>query len=462
MGSKQHQHLLCLNAGSSSLKFKLFDLGEDVDDVKVDHLQVIASGSARPDGENKTKLSVTGSKHSKESTSTIEASLTSTEVVEEILSVLSSDFDISKESIQHISHRVVHGAHLNNCLEILPSNTENLKTIEFLTSFAPLHNASATSMIKSILKIIPQATNYACFDTAFHVASMDPVQYRYPVREDAAGRGLPGGMSLRKWGFHGLSYSSVTRSVSSYLGKKESELNLIICHLGSGASICAIKNGKSFDTSMGLTPLEGLPGSSRSGTVDPTLSHHILPSKDTQAEPTNEDKTGEKKLKVKVGDTDVDWAEYTLNKEGGFKALADTGDFAEIVKKRDQDEKCKLAFDVFVDRIVGFLGSYAFKLSQFGSVDALVFSGGIGEASPELRSALAEKLQNTSLAMSPGKEASKEKVVVTRMTEESQNLKKGDTPWLICKVRRNAVMSWSIVLTRIRRRTKRRNVPGKW
>lgn len=149
------------------------------------------------------------------------------------------------------------GVHLDNCLEISSKDTENLKTIEFLTSFAPLHNASATSMIKSFLKkITPKAINYGCFDTAFHVASMDPVQYRYPVREDAAGKGLPGGMSLRKWGFHGLSYSSVTRSVSRYLGKSESSLNLIICHLSSGASICAIKGGKSFDTSMGLTPLK--------------------------------------------------------------------------------------------------------------------------------------------------------------------------------------------------------------
>lgn len=383
-------------------------------------------------------------------------------MVDKILSVLSSDLDISKDSIQHISHRVVHGAHLPQCLEISPSNTENLQTIEFLTSFAPLHNASATSMIKSILKSMPKATNYACFDTAFHVASMDPVQYRYPVHEDAAGRGLPGGMSLRKWGFHGLSYSSVTRSVAGYLDEKESELNLIICHLGSGASICAIKGGKSFDTSMGLTPLEGLPGSSRSGTVDPTLSHHILPSKDADAAPASEEKTGEKKLKVKVGDAQVDWAEYTLNTDSGFKALAGTGDFADIVKKRDQDEKCKLAFDIFVDRIIGFLGSYAFKLAQHGGVHALVFSGGIGEASPELRSALAEKLQNTSLSMLPGKKTKED--VVTRMVEEGKGLAEGTIPWLICKVREGEKKGCirSILTGPSTRPTRRRNVPGRW
>lgn len=290
-------------------------------------------------------------------------------------------------------------------------------------------------MIKSFLKIIPNAINYGCFDTAFHVASMDPVQYRYPVRQDAAGKGLPGGMSLRKWGFHGLSYSSVTRSVSRYLNTSESDLNLLICHLGSGASICAVKGGKSFDTSMGLTPLEGLFGSSRSGTVDPTLSHHILPNEDTPAKKTDEQKTGEKKLKVKIGDAYVDWAEYTLNTESGFKALADTVDFAEIVKKQSEDEKCKLAFEMFVDRIIGYLGSYAFKLASYGGVHALVFSGGIGEASPELRFALAERLQDTIVSMLPSKEAQNEQDTVIRMTDESKRLKEGIIPWLVCKVR---------------------------
>lgn len=388
-------------------------------------------------------------------------------MIEEILSVLHSDFHISQDLIQHISHRVVHGAHLGNCLEILSSNGENLKTIEFLTSFAPLHNASSTSMIKSILKILPTAINYACFDTAFHVASMTPVQYRYPVREDAAGRGLPGGMSLRKWGFHGLSYSSIIRSTALYLKQKPSRLNLIICHLGSGASICAIKNGKSFDTSMGLTPLEGLPGSSRSGTVDPTLSYHILPSKDVVDAKVlaSKDKSGEKRLKVKIGEAEIDWAEYVLNTQSGFKALANTGDFVKIVKRRLQDKDCNLAFHVFVDRIVGFLGSYAFKLSSFGGVQALVFSGGIGENSIELRFALAEMLQNTSLAMlSSSEKAEKETEIVTRMADESKGLKQGIIPWLVCKVseeKREKILDQLFVLMSSHRPTRKRNVPDK-
>ncbi|UZJ52890.1 hypothetical protein CBS101457_002210 [Exobasidium rhododendri] len=371
----------------------------------------------------------------------LQAGLTSNETVKKLLEVLSNDMDIPSDSIAHITHRVVHGAHLPNCLEISPSDTKNLETIEFLTAFAPLHNASATFMIKSALKILPKAKNYGCFDTAFHVASMEQVQYRYPVREDAAGRGLPGGMSMRKWGFHGLSYSSITRSVAKYMKKDVSTLNLIVCHLGSGASICAIKGGKSYDTSMGLTPLEGLPGSTRSGSVDPTLSHHILPLPDGDDDGTSnvdrmkQSNTGEEKLKVKVGDAQVDWAEYMLNKHSGFQALADTGDFSEIVKNRHENEKCQLAFDIFIDRIIGFVGTYAFKLASQGGVEALVFSGGIGEASPDLRNALAEKLQNTSLSMVPAKEAARESDVVTRMTDEGGQLHgKGVIPWLVCKV----------------------------
>lgn len=121
--------------------------------------------------------------------------------------------------------------------------------------------------------------------------------------------------------------------------------------------------------------------------------------------------------------------------------MADTGDFAEIVKKRSQDEKCKLAFEVFVDRIIGYLGSYAFKLASYGGVDALVFSGGIGEASPELRCALAERLQNTNISMLSGKEAQNEQDVVVRMVDESKGFKDGVIPWLVCKVSKVQILS---------------------
>jgi len=173
-----------------------------------------------------------------------------------------------------------------------------------------------------------------------------------------------------------LSYSGIDsyilRTVSEYLERPTSSLNLIVLHLGSGASVCAISEGKSFDTSMGLTPLSGLPGATRSGSVDPSLIFHY----------TN--KAGKISHDQKQAvDLHVTEAEKLLNKNSGWKAITGTTDFGEITKKAKDGGKEQLAFDLFVDRILDFIGAYHLKLR--GKVDAVVFSGGIGEKSEELR-----------------------------------------------------------------------------
>lgn len=180
---------------------------------------------------------------------------------------------------------------------------------------------------------------------------------------------------LRKYGFHGLSYSFVTRQVAAFLAKEVSQTSIIALHLGSGASACAIHNGKSIDTTMGLTPVSGLPGGTRSGDIDPSLIFHYT-SDVSKLSPSS------------TKDLHISAAEEILNKQSGWKALCGTTNFAEIAKP-DAPESHKLAFDIFVDRIVGYIGNYYVKLG--GHVDALVFAGGIGEKSAYLREVIADK-----------------------------------------------------------------------
>jgi len=317
-----------------------------------------------------------------------------------------------RPNIRFITHRVVHGAELphpyviNNGDE---GDQDRLHMLERLESLAPLHNIVSTHVIKLCLKIMPNAKNLCLWDTAFHASIPEEIR-TYPVCQPDTGD-LRGGLELRKYGFHGLSYASVLRQVSAFLERPVSSLNLIVAHLGSGASICAVRAGKSLDTSMGLTPLEGLPGSTRSGSVDPALSHHLKPDPNRQSNDAKTDLSELGRVTIPGGEgIQLDWAEWELNSKSGWLAIAGTRDFAEVVARKDgrveggSDEdrrRAKLAFDLFVDRIISFVGSFTFKILAAGAtqIDALVFSGGIGEHSTELRMALAAKLEHTPLAL---------------------------------------------------------------
>ncbi|KAL8883341.1 MAG: hypothetical protein Q9192_007238 [Flavoplaca navasiana] len=165
-----------------------------------------------------------------------------------------------KHDITHICHRVVHGGDYPDA-HIIDDNT--FHHLQDLTELAPLHNASALAIVKTCTKLLPDAKNIAYFDTSFH-ASMPDSAKTYPIDPRVAKEN-----KLRKYGFHGVSYSFIIRSVAHFLGKDINATNIIALHLGSGASACAVKGGKSVDNSMGLTPLAGLPGATRSGDVDP-------------------------------------------------------------------------------------------------------------------------------------------------------------------------------------------------
>lgn len=237
------------------------------------------------------------------------------------------------------------------------------------------------AIIRSCIDKLPRVTNLACFDSVFHHTLPEAVR-TYAIDQKIARE-----KGLRKYGFHGISYSYILRAVSRHLQQDPSQTSIIALHLGSGASICAIQNGQSVDTTMGLTPLSGLPGGSRSGDVDPSLIFHYT-SDASKLSPSST-----KELHIST-------AEDILNKQSGWKALTGTSDFAKIADPAAPDSH-KLALEIFVDRIIGYVGSYFVKLD--GHVDALVFAGGIGERSAMLRRRVVEKCACLGFTLDPSK-----------------------------------------------------------
>ncbi|GAB1311231.1 putative acetate kinase [Madurella fahalii] len=292
-----------------------------------------------------------------------------------LLETLIQDGDLpeiqSKDDVGIVCHRIVHGGDYTKP-QLISDNTYH--HLENLNDLAPLHNANSLGIVQLCIGgALPRARNVACFDSQFHATI--PAHIRtYPINQDVAQSNR-----LRKYGFHGISYAFITRETAEFLGKSPDEVSLIALHLGSGASACAIKAGKSWDTSMGLTPLAGLPGATRSGSVDPSLVFHYA-SDVGKLSPAS------------TKDLHISRAEDILNKEAGWKALTGTTDFGAIADASSwADHPAReLAFRLFTDRVCAFVGAYYVALR--GAVDALVFAGGIGEKSAALRRAVVDQV----------------------------------------------------------------------
>lgn len=419
MSSKSKDLILAVNAGSSSLKISLYRLNtsQNAESSQNNPVALILTSTIENISSPPASFSFTHNDSSKTGKDTKKQEIKDIQdhssAFEHFLVRLKQDGGVDREAIRHVCHRVVHGGDYNEPVII---SSEAYHHLEKLTDLAPLHNGAALSVIHATLKQLPKATSIAYFDTTFH-RTIPPHISTYPLDPSVAG---PRG--LKKYGFHGLSYAYILRSVSRHLKKSPSEVSLIVLHLGSGASACAIANGKSLDTSMGLTPLHGLPGATRAGALDPATIFHYT----NKAGKITHDKS-------QAVAVDVTEAEEILNKKAGWKALTGTSDFGEIVKDMVNDEKKKLAFDLFVDRILDYVGSYYVKLR--GNLDALVFAGGIGERSPELRSAVVDGVAALGLKLSDDANANasqvedeaidisgggKYKVIVCRTNEQEE------------------------------------------
>ncbi|KAI0635650.1 acetate and butyrate kinase [Trametes polyzona] len=394
----KHGLILAVNAGSSSLKISLFKRGGSSGSSETspnDTVELLLTSTITNISQPPAAFSFALAAHGegreakKEPVQTIKDHASA---FNHFLDYLKREASIDRSEIVHICHRVVHGG---DYFEPVIITDESYHYIERLSDLAPLHNGGALSVMKACISELPNANSIAYFDTSFH-RTMPQHIAMYAIKQDIAKK-----RGLKKYGFHGLSYAFILRAVSSFLQKDPSQTNLIVMHLGSGASMCAIQAGKSLDTTMGLTPVSGLPGATRSGAIDPSLIFHYT----NRAGRISHDRS------VAV-DVHVTQAEEILNKRAGWAALTGTTDFGAIVRemraveerrargepvKEEEEGKWRLAFDLMLDRIVGYLGAYYVKLG--GNVDALVFAGGIGERSVELREAVVAKVECLGFAL---------------------------------------------------------------
>ncbi|KAF4971153.1 hypothetical protein FZEAL_9907 [Fusarium zealandicum] len=380
--------ILAINAGSSSVKISVYTSDKNAVPLQIAELQI--SGLTAPPaqltytrrGETliKAKEVSDAVKNQEDAFDMILKTLVDDDALEEIT---------SRQDIAIASHRIVHGGDYDRSQVI---TSETYHHLEELSDLAPLHNGVALSIVDTCIKALPDTVNVACFDSQFHT-TLPPHIYTYPINPKIAKSNR-----LRKYGFHGISYAFITRSVADFLQKDVSNLNIIALHLGSGASACAIKGGKSWDTSMGLTPLAGLPGATRSGSVDPSLVFHYA-SDVGKLSPAS------------TKHLHISRAEEILNKESGWKSMTGTTNFGVIADSDDPTHR--LAFDIFVDRVSGFIGSYFVSLE--GRIDALVFAGGIGEHSAKLRSAVVSRVACLGFALDDDRNSQPVKDVVQEL-----------------------------------------------
>ncbi len=267
---------------------------------------------------------------------------------------------LSEHSPVAVGHRVVQGGArffeptlINDLVEI---NIEDLGTL------APLHNPGALQGIRAARAAFPDTPHVAVFDTAFH-QTLEPRAYTYAIDRNTARK-----HRIRKYGFHGTSHKFVSEAAAHFLDRPLAELRQIVLHLGNGASVTAIEGGASVDTSMGLTPLEGLVMGTRSGDIDPSVL--LILAREEELSPSKID--------------------AFLNKQSGLLGLAGVSDMRDIEERRTLgDPEASLAFDVYIHRVRAYLGAY---LAQLGGVDVISFTAGVGENSPAVREAAVETL----------------------------------------------------------------------
>lgn len=347
--------VLALNCGSSSVKSALIDTvsGRRVQEM---HVENIGSEHARL--------------HAGSEVRELGADIDLPAAVDELLAAYGHDGSVPAAVV----HRVVHGG--EKFLEPTRLDDSVLAEIEQLNHLAPLHNPPALAAIRQARTALPDVPHLAVFDTAFHATLPDHAR-EYALPADVRRR-----YGIRRFGFHGINHGHVARSVAAHLHVDVEKLRIVSCHLGNGASVAAIEQGRSVDTSMGMTPLEGLVMGTRAGDVDPGVVLQLN----------------------RAADLDADALDDLLNKRSGLKGLAGTNDMREIARRASAgDQDCELAIAMYVHRIRKYVGAYAFAM---GGVDVIAFTGGVGEHNALIRRLSLERLDFIGAVLDPEKNES--------------------------------------------------------
>lgn len=365
--------ILVINCGSSSLKYQLFDMIDE---------SVLCKGLVERIGIEGSKLT---HKVGSEKLVVEEAMKDHTAAIKHVFDALVHEkFGVVKslDEVNAIGHRVLHGGDKLTASTIIDENVK-AKVREFI-KFGPLHNPANLMGIEACESLVPGKQNVAVFDTAFHQTMpartfMYAIPYEY--YED---------YRLRKFGFHGTSHRYVTLRTAELLKTDKKNLNIITVHLGNGSSIAAIKNGECYDTTMGLTPLEGLVMGTRSGDLDPTVMTFLMNEKGYSADEMNQ----------------------ILNKKSGVLGVSGlSSDFRDLEEAAEKgNERAQLALDMFITRVRRYVGGF---MAELGHVDAISFAGGIGENSASMRKLILENMEEYGIIIDDAKNDTREEAVIS-------------------------------------------------
>ena len=345
--------ILVLNCGSSSLKYQL---------INMENEDVLASGKYERIGEEEAFIThkVHGRKIKIE-----KAAYNHKEAIKFALEQLTNpEYKVidNLEQIHSIGHRLVHGGEKISKSVII--NEEVIKVLEEYSDLAPLHNPACILGIKACMEVMPNKKMVGVFDTAFH-QTMQKDKFIYPIPYNYYKQ-----YSIRKYGFHGTSHMYVSQRLAEIENKPIEDLKIVTCHLGQGSSICAVNGGKSIDTSMGLTPLGGIPMVTRSGDIDPSVLTYIMKKENISAKEM----------------------EDILNKQSGVSGLSGLAPDFRVIEQaaNDGDERAKIAMNNFKYTVASYIAKYAVAMN---GIDSIVFTGGVGENQINIRKGICQQLE---------------------------------------------------------------------
>ncbi len=345
--------ILVINAGSSSLKYQLIDMDNDAVLAKglCDRIGIDGGNfKHKVEGREDYKLDIQMKNHEEAVKLVVDT------LVDKEHGVISS-----MEEIGAVGHRLVHGADKFSKSVIITD--EVIETVKECSVLSPLHNPANLTGVKACQEIMGDIPQVGVFDTGFH-QTMPDYAYLYPIPYKYYEK-----YRIRRYGFHGTSHRYVTLRAAATLGKKPEDIKIVTCHLGNGSSIAAVDGGKCLDTTMGMTPLEGIMMGTRSGSIDPAIIPFLMEKENMTAK-------------------DID---KMLNKESGILGISEkTSDNRDIEEgARKGDERCKLVENMLCHQLTKYIGGY---MAAMGGCDAIVFTGGIGENNPAYRKRVADKL----------------------------------------------------------------------
>ena len=375
--------ILVINAGSSSLKYQLLDMETE---------KVVAKGNCERVGLTEPFITY---KANGQSYKFDNGAKDHKDAVEKVLAILANkEYGViaNLEEIQAVGHRVLHGGEIYK--ESVLITDEVLEKLNDLVPLGPLHMPANIAGVKACQAAMPNLPHVAIFDTAFH-ASMPEKAFMYAIKYEDYKQ-----FNIRKYGFHGSSHRFITQETAKILGKPVDQTSIIVAHIGNGSSICAVKNGKSVDTTMGLTPLQGMVMGTRSGDVDPTVVQYLCENKGFS----------------------VDEAINYLNKKSGVLGVSGVDSDMRNVEQgaAEGNERCKLALDMVAYSARKFIGSY---LAVLNGADAIVFTGGVGENGAETREDIISGMENLGVVLDKEKNTNFKRGEVQLISAENSKVK---------------------------------------